>query len=188
MNVYRDGEKEKEEIDILRASATSSTGVENQSVGGEGDGTAFFLRPFFFLPNTLILTPRIKETSSSARLIGHNHAFHAWNYRRWTRDSIAAKFDRAARRDEERWKKKRRREREEDPFSDDSSFFSLEENARYRSTSCEKIENKDKSRAERERDRKIETEIVEKRGGHCGQRILERINFIYYIGSKFNTN
>lgn len=48
MNVYRDGEKEKEEIDILRASATSSTGVENQSVGGEGDGTAFFLRPFFF--------------------------------------------------------------------------------------------------------------------------------------------
>lgn len=40
----------------------------------------------------------------------------------------------------------------------------------------------------RERDRKIETEIVEKREGHCGQRILERINFIYYIGSKFNTN
>lgn len=154
MNVYRDGEKEKEEIDVLRASATSSTGVENQSVGGEGDGTAFFLRPFFFLPNTLILTPRIKEASSSARLIGHNHAFHAWNYRRWTRDSIAAKFDRAARRDEERWKKKRRREREEDPFSDDSSSsFSLEKNARYRSTSCEKIENKDKSRAEKERER-----------------------------------
>lgn len=151
MNVYRDGEKEKEEIDVLRASATSST--ENQSVGG-GGWNSVFSSSLFFLPNPLILTPRIKEASSSARLIGHNHAFHAWNYRRWTRDSIAAKFDRAARRDEERWVKKRRREREEDPFSDDSSSsFSLEKNARYRSTSCEKIENKDKSRAEKERER-----------------------------------
>lgn len=41
--------------------------------------SAFFLRSFlvvpFFLPgNTLILTPRIKEASRSAWLIGHNHA------------------------------------------------------------------------------------------------------------------
>lgn len=91
INIFRDGEKERERRDrcpsfgfFVQRCRKSIEGMEMQRCSRAVCRayvyiSAFFLRSFlvvpFFLPgNTLILTPRIKEASRSAWLIGHNHA------------------------------------------------------------------------------------------------------------------